>query len=161
MRGREVWIVRQSSDISGRPDRILGKAAVDGVAAVALHQTKSVPSGPAILTPAARVVQPGHPDRIALLESGDARTDGRHDPRAFMTWDKGGTGLTGQSPCAAWRSVWHTPFAITLIRTSPCPGVGIGTSSIFSGWPNSCTTAAFIILATIESPFEDLPGQSG
>src|SRR5947209_2242113 len=61
----------------------------------------------------------------------------------------GGFGLTGQSPFAAWRSVWHTPFAITLISTSPGPGVGIGTSSIRSGLPNSCTTAPFIIFAIL------------
>ena len=32
----------------------------------------------------------------------------------------GGEGLIGQSPFAAWMSVWHRPHASTLTRT--CPG---------------------------------------
>src|SRR5271166_2239420 len=64
---------------------------------------------------------------------------------------KGSCGLPVQSPLAAWRSVWQTPFATTLIRTSPCPGVGIGTSSTVSGLLNKCTTAAFIVLAITTS----------
>ncbi len=30
---------------------------------------------------------------------------------------KGGDGLTGQSPCAAWMSVWHSPEASIRTRT--------------------------------------------
>ena len=45
-------------------------------------------------------------------------------------------------------------FTITLTRTSPNPGVGMGTSSIFSGLPNSRTTAAFILFAMFKSPQE-------
>src|SRR5450755_1447611 len=55
----------------------------------------------------------------------------------------GGVGLTGQSPCAAWMSVWHRPEVSTLTRTSPGPGTGVGTSSTVSGWLKSWTTAAF------------------
>src|SRR5664279_5189574 len=55
----------------------------------------------------------------------------------------GGVGLTGQSPCAAWMSVWHRPEVSTLTSTSPGPGTGIGTSSKLSGWLKSWTTAAF------------------
>src|SRR5208282_364357 len=42
------------------------------------------------------------------------------------------------------RSVWQTPQAATLTRICPGPGVGMRTSSIRSGAPNSWTTAAFI-----------------
>src|ERR1035441_577430 len=33
----------------------------------------------------------------------------------------GGVGLTGQSPCAAWMSVWHSPLASIRTSTSPAP----------------------------------------
>ncbi len=36
----------------------------------------------------------------------------------------GGLGLTGQSPCAAWMSVWHRPEASTLTRIWPWPSCG-------------------------------------
>src|SRR5215475_4542181 len=66
-------------------------------------------------------------------------------PAASWPGMKGGTGLTGQSPDAACRSVWHTPQAFTLTRISPGPGCGTGTSSITSGLPNCLTTAAFMV----------------
>src|SRR4029450_4132119 len=57
---------------------------------------------------------------------------------------KGGVGLTGQSPCAAWMSVWHRPAVSTLTRTSPGPGSGFGPSSRLRGLVKSWTTAAFM-----------------
>ena len=42
----------------------------------------------------------------------------------------GGVGLTGQSPWAAWMSVWHSPLASMRTRTSPGPGSGIGRSLV-------------------------------
>ena len=36
-----------------------------------------------------------------------------------------GAGLTGQSPCAAWMSVWHRPDASIRTTTWPGPGSGI------------------------------------
>ena len=65
---------------------------------------------------------------------------------------KGGVGFTGQSPSAACRSVWHTPEASILTRIWPGPTSGTGTSSIDSGFVNSCTTAAFMVFAIITSP---------
>src|SRR2546425_150163 len=59
---------------------------------------------------------------------------------------KGGLGLTGQSPCAACRSVWQTPQASIFTSTWPGSGLGTGTSSMVSGLPNSRTTAAFMVL---------------
>src|ERR1700733_3493316 len=61
----------------------------------------------------------------------------------------GGFGLTGQSPAAAWMSVWHSPEV--CIRTSTCPGPGSGTGSslISSLAPSSGTTAAFIVCMTL------------
>src|SRR5258707_6296054 len=79
-------------------------------------------------------------------------------PRAAITpapsWPgiNGSGGLPAQSPSAACRSVWQTPVAMTLMRTSPGPGVGIGTSSIVRGLPNACTTPAFIVVAMLASP---------
>lgn len=52
--------------------------------------------------------------------------------------------MTGQSPLAAWMSVWHRPEASILTVICPGPGSGIGLSSMTSGCPNSRTTAAFI-----------------
>ena len=46
---------------------------------------------------------------------------------------KGRPGFTGQSPRAAWMSVWQTPLAFTSTSTSPGPGVGIGTSWMVKG----------------------------
>src|SRR4051812_44943895 len=48
------------------------------------------------------------------------------------------------SPFITWRSVWQTPQAVTLTRTSPERGTGTATSSIVSGRPTSESTAAFI-----------------
>src|SRR5262249_18477469 len=59
----------------------------------------------------------------------------------------GGRGFTGQSPSAACKSVWQTPQASILTSTSWAPGRGTSTSSIASGLPNPCTTAAFIVLS--------------
>src|SRR3954451_3895695 len=62
---------------------------------------------------------------------------------------KGGVGFTGQSPWAAWMSVWHRPLASMRTRTSPGPGVGTGTSLISSGRLKSLTTAAFIVVPLV------------
>src|SRR3954454_21304387 len=56
----------------------------------------------------------------------------------------GGVGLTGQSPWAAWMSVWHRPQASILTRTCPAAGSGIGRSWTSRGWVKSVTTAAFM-----------------
>src|SRR5215472_11519821 len=65
----------------------------------------------------------------------------------------GGAGLTGQSPFAAWMSVWHSPEATMRTVSCPGPGPGTGRSSITSGWPNWRTTAAFIVPPrSLESP---------
>ncbi len=64
----------------------------------------------------------------------------------------GSVGRTGQSPCAAWRSVWQTPLATTRTSTSRGPGSGIGRSSIVSGPPNERTTAARIIAIALLLP---------
>src|SRR6266699_3279168 len=54
----------------------------------------------------------------------------------------GTVGVTGQSPFAAWMSVWHSPDASIRTTTWPGPGSGIGRSSMTSGWPKPGTTAA-------------------
>src|ERR1039458_60340 len=41
-------------------------------------------------------------------------------------------------------SVWHRPDVSILTRTSPRPGLGIGTSSMLRGLAKSWTTAAFM-----------------
>src|SRR5450755_124967 len=56
----------------------------------------------------------------------------------------GGVGLTGQSPCAAWMSVWHSPDVCIRTRTWPAPGSGIETSRTSSGSVKLVTTAAFM-----------------
>ena len=61
----------------------------------------------------------------------------------------GGVGLTGQSPCAAWMSVWQSPLLSILTRTCPGPGAGTGRSSIVSGLVKSVTTAAFMHVSPV------------
>src|SRR6476660_5231831 len=56
----------------------------------------------------------------------------------------GRLGFTGQSPCAAWMSVWHRPDVSTLTSTSPKPGTGFATSSTLSTFVKYLTTAAFM-----------------
>src|SRR6267143_7222720 len=58
------------------------------------------------------------------------------------------------SPFITWRSVWQTPQARTLTRTSPCFGSGLFNSSMVSDCPAPRRTAAF----TSPSPsIENLP----
>jgi hypothetical protein len=54
--------------------------------------------------------------------------------------------LTGQSPRAAWISVWHNPDASIRTNTCPGPGTGTGTCRISNGAPSTGTTAAFIMV---------------
>jgi hypothetical protein len=54
----------------------------------------------------------------------------------------GTVGVTGQSPFAAWMSVWHSPDASIRTTTWPGPASGTGRSSMTSGWPKPDTTAA-------------------
>src|ERR1700733_8758422 len=61
----------------------------------------------------------------------------------------GGFGLTGQSPAAAWMSVWHSPEVCIRTSTWPGPGSGTGSSLISSLAPSSGTTAAFMVLMAI------------
>ncbi len=66
----------------------------------------------------------------------------------------GGEGLTGQSPWAAWMSVWHSPRASTLTRTWPAMRGAAATCSTTSGSPKSWTTAARYVLACVSlAPF--------
>jgi len=45
---------------------------------------------------------------------------------------------------------WLKAAGDGAVTSAPYPGVGIGTSSILSGLPNSCTTAAFIVFAIVD-----------
>src|SRR6188474_3000530 len=56
----------------------------------------------------------------------------------------GGVGFTGQSPCAAWMSVWQSPEVSTRTRISCAPGTGFGTRLTTRGFVKSSTTAAVI-----------------
>jgi hypothetical protein len=60
-----------------------------------------------IFAPATRIVQPGEPDRITLLQMGYVRTDGCHYPRAFMTWELSG------APCTVERAVPYAEIAFS------------------------------------------------
>jgi hypothetical protein len=68
----------------------------------------------------------------------------------------GTVGVTGQSPLAAWMSVWHSPDASIWTTTWPGPGSGTGRSSMTSGWPKAGTTAALIRFSLRFTP-SDLP----
>ena len=121
-------------------------AAVDAVAGVELLLAQRLPAGDAELARAARNVQPRDGDPLA-----DPRAWGRRRRRRSMMptpscpGTNGGVGFTGQSPLAAWMSVWQSPDASSRTTTSPGPGVGMGRSSMRNGAPSSLTTAAFMI----------------
>jgi hypothetical protein len=66
----------------------------------------------------------------------------------------GAVGLTGQSPRAAWISVWHNPDASIRTNTCPAPGTGTGTRRISSGAPSAGTTAALIVVVTTKLLFD-------
>src|SRR6202046_1356198 len=70
----------------------------------------------------------------------------------------GGCGFTGQSPAAAWMSVWHSPEVCIRTSTWPGPGSGTGTSLISSLAPSSGTTAAFIVLMALSPVLKFLAG---
>ena len=57
----------------------------------------------------------------------------------------GGEGLTGQSPWAAWMSVWQSPDVSIRTTISAGPATGFGTCLTTSCFVNSSTTAAFIV----------------
>jgi hypothetical protein len=54
----------------------------------------------------------------------------------------GRVGLTGQSPWAAWMSVWHSPLASIRTSSWPGPGSGTGRSIIWRGLSKLVTTDA-------------------
>ena len=56
-------------------------------------------------------------------------------------------------------SVWHTPQAARRTSTSPARGSARSTSAIFSGWPNSSSTAARIFTAALLSVGRRWPPQ--
>src|SRR5208282_2153039 len=49
-------------------------------------------------------------------------------------------------PSTKCRSLWQTPLATTLTRTSRSCGSSISTFSIFSGWLGPLKIAAFILM---------------
>src|SRR5262249_12520157 len=55
--------------------------------------------------------------------------------------------MPGHWPSLVNTSLWHTPQAFTLMRTSPVPGFGISRSTISKSAPGLGTCAAFIIVA--------------
>ena len=95
------------------------------------HCPQAQPShGMATRSPSATRVTPG-PTRWTI-------------PTPSWPGTNGGFGLTGQSPFAAWMSVWHRPEDPIFTSTWPAPGSGIGRSSMTTGCLNPLTTAAFM-----------------
>ena len=135
-------------DVAGVGVGVLAEAAVDRVAHVLLLEAERLPAGDAVLAGAAGVAEPRHRDSVAERDLGDAGAELDDDADALVAGMNGGDGLTGQSPCAAWMSVWQSPDASILTTTSPAPGIGMGFSSIVSGSSKPWTTAAFIVPVT-------------
>src|ERR1700686_3886714 len=90
-------------------------------------------------------IEPRHPDPVALFYYCHARSNRSDQPDGLMTRNEREGGFTGQSPWAAWRSVWHTPQASVLTRIWPTWGEGTSHSRSSNGFPNCSTTAAFIL----------------
>src|ERR1700761_4055090 len=57
--------------------------------------------------------------------------------------------IPGHAPSFVSASLWHTPQACTLIRTSPAPGVGILRSTIWKSPPGPEICATFIVATAI------------
>ena len=82
---REVGARRQPANVSRGSDRVLCEGAVHAVTAVVLRRAACLPAGVAEFTGSARIVQPGDAYWIALLQTTDARPQGRHDPGPLVT----------------------------------------------------------------------------
>jgi hypothetical protein len=93
------------------------------------------------------VVQPSDADVIAFLELRNAGADGCHDSGTLVTRNEG-------------RYWLHRPITVRCVQIGVAyagrhdfhqdftrAGEGTATSSIRSGFPNSLTTAAFIVFA--------------
>ena len=145
-----VHRVGDLSDVGGVRGGVFGVGAVPAVAGVDLLLAQRLPPVDAVLADPAGLAEPRHRDPVA-----DLRRARRPAPTCSTiptpSWPgmNGGVGLTGQSPWAAWMSVWHRPEVSTLTRTSPGPGTGFGTSSTLSGLVKSWTTAAFMGISKV------------
>lgn len=60
------------------------------------------------------------------------------------------------SPLLTWWSVWHTPQASTLMRTSPSSTSSIGISLICKGSPAPVTTAALNVCGRDDGLIADM-----
>ena len=126
--------------------RVLGVGAVYGVAAVLLRLTQRLPPGDAVAT------RPhADPSQAIATRSPTRRTAGPGPtcsmiPTPSCPGTNGGWGFTGQSPCAAWMSVWQIPQVCIRTNTCPGPGSGTGSSRISSGAASAGTTAALMVV---------------
>src|SRR3989304_4671817 len=75
-----------------------------------------------------------------------------------ISWPRTAGSGNFTSPLTTCRSVWQTPHAVTLTRTSPARGAGRGRSSITREPPISDRTAAFMSRSLLtESKAQELP----
>ena len=102
-------------------DRVLAECTVDRVAHVLLGLAQRLPARDAVVAGAARrspaTASRRDRRRATSVTPGPSSTT---IPTPSWPGMNGGEGLTGQSPLAAWMSVWHSPIASSL--TSTCPG---------------------------------------
>src|SRR5699024_2627911 len=75
--------------------------------------------------------------------------DSTTSPQTSSPGTNGGTGLTGQSPSRACKSVWQMPDVSTLTRAWLGPGVGRSISLTVTSGPNFSTTAALNVWGSI------------
>ena len=116
------------SDVIRVGEEVVGKAAVPGIAAELRLGAHSLPARQAILAMTTRRVELGDPDPVASFTIVTPDPTAATSPMPSWPGMNGSVGFTGQSPCAAWRSVWHTPQASVLTRIWPAPGEGMGHS---------------------------------
>src|SRR3972149_950836 len=75
-----------------------------------------------------------------------------------ISWPRTAGSGNFTSPLTTCRSVWQTPHAVTLTRTSPARGAGRGRASITRAPPISDRTAAFMSRSLLtESKAQELP----
>jgi hypothetical protein len=72
-----------------------------------------------------------HPDAVAGLDAGDARSHGVDDPGAVVVGNLGSPVALPKAPLRDFQSVGLTPDTTTRIRTSPSAGSASGRSTTF------------------------------
>ena len=151
-RVERVDAVGDGHDVGGVGDRVLGERRRRRRTRCCAALAQRLPAGDAVVAGAAGPAEPGNGDPVADRRVVTPAPSASTMPTPSCPGMNGGVGLTGQSPWAAWMSVWQSPEASIRTSTSPGPGSGSGTCVISSGWVKSSTTAARMSHSSVGVP---------